>query len=77
MNTEDCYSVISKKNGTRYFLHARNSANGSTKLYFFAKEVKGRRGRRIAGRQRSLRESGDGTADPKEQSLVFRSSKPR
>lgn len=34
------YSVKSKKNGTEYFLHGRNAANGKTKLYFFAKEVK-------------------------------------
>lgn len=34
------YSVKSKKNGTEYFLHGRDAANGKTKLYFFAKEVK-------------------------------------
>jgi hypothetical protein len=34
------YSVKSKKNGTDYYLHGRPAANGTTKLYFFAKEVK-------------------------------------
>ena len=34
------FSVKSKKNGTEYFLHERNSANGTSKLYFFSKEVK-------------------------------------
>lgn len=34
------FSVKSKKNGTEYFLHARPAANGTTKLYFFSKEVK-------------------------------------
>ncbi|MGO8670166.1 MAG: hypothetical protein ACLQVD_02185 [Capsulimonadaceae bacterium] len=34
------YSVKSKKNGTDYYLHSRPAANGTTKLYFFAKEVK-------------------------------------
>ncbi|BDI32743.1 hypothetical protein CCAX7_47940 [Capsulimonas corticalis] len=34
------FSVKSKKNGTEYFLHSRAAANGTTKLYFFAKEVK-------------------------------------
>ena len=34
------FSVKSKKNGTEYYLHARNAANGKTKLYFFGKEVK-------------------------------------
>ena len=34
------HSVKSKKNGTEYFLHGRDAANGKTKLYFFAKEVK-------------------------------------
>jgi hypothetical protein len=39
-DTRMAYSVKSKKNGTEYFLHARQAANGTTKLYFFAKEVK-------------------------------------
>jgi len=34
------FSVKSKKNGTEYFLHGRDAANGKTKLYFFSKEVK-------------------------------------
>ena len=34
------FSVKSKKNGTEYYLHARDAANGKTKLYFFSKEVK-------------------------------------
>ena len=34
------YSVKSKKNGTEYYLHSRPAANGTTKLYFFAKTVK-------------------------------------
>jgi len=34
------HSVKSQKNGTEYYLHGRNAANGKTKLYFFAKEIK-------------------------------------
>ena len=34
------YSVKSKKNGTEYYLHSKPAANGTTKLFFFAKEVK-------------------------------------
>lgn len=34
------YEVKSKKSGQTYFLHARESNNGKTKLYFFAREVK-------------------------------------
>ena len=34
------YSAKSNKSGTVYYLHSRTGANGKTKLYFFAKEVK-------------------------------------
>jgi hypothetical protein len=34
------FSVKSKKNGTPYFLHSGPAANGTTKLFFFAKKVK-------------------------------------
>ena len=34
------YSVKSKKNGTEYYLHSRPAANGTTPLYYFAKEPK-------------------------------------
>lgn len=34
------YSVKSKKNGIDYYLHSKPAANGTTKLYYFAKEVK-------------------------------------
>jgi hypothetical protein len=34
------YSVTSNKNGTEYYLHSKPAANGTTKLYFFAKQVK-------------------------------------
>lgn len=34
------YSVKSKKNGTEYYLHSKPAANGTTKLYFFSKQVK-------------------------------------
>ena len=36
----DAFKVKSKKSGTEYYLHSRAAANGTTKLYFFAKEVK-------------------------------------
>ena len=36
----DAFKVKSKKSGTEYYLHCRPAANGTTKLYFFAKEVK-------------------------------------
>jgi len=36
----DAYKVKSKKSGTEYYLHSRPAANGTTQLYFFAKEVK-------------------------------------
>ena len=32
------FSAKSKKSGTEYYLHSRLTANGKTKLYFFAKE---------------------------------------
>ena len=34
------YSVKSKKNGTEYFLHAQPAKNGTTKLFYFSKQVK-------------------------------------
>jgi hypothetical protein len=34
------FSATSKKSGTEYYLHARTAANGTSKLYFFGKEVK-------------------------------------
>jgi hypothetical protein len=34
------YSVKSKKNGIEYFLHAQPAKNGTTKLFYFSKEVK-------------------------------------
>ncbi len=36
----DAFAVKSKKSGTEYYLHSRPAANGTTKLYFFGKEVK-------------------------------------
>ncbi len=32
------YSVKSKKNGTEYYLYSSPSANGTTRLYHFAKD---------------------------------------
>ncbi len=34
------YEVKSKKSGQTYFLHARTSNNGKTRVFFFAREVK-------------------------------------
>lgn len=34
------FEVKSKKSGQTYFLHARTSNNGKTKVHFFAREVK-------------------------------------
>lgn len=34
------YEVKSKKSGQTYYLHARPSNNGKTRVYFFAREVK-------------------------------------